>query len=763
MPGDTDAEIVALRTVLRDLVALSAIPTTWVGRGPAAVAAGLADALFGLLQLDFVFVRLRVPSVAGEVDATRGKAWNTFPAWLESHPVTSGRLSGMQIIPDVGEGVEPCRGVVIPVGINAEGGVVAAACGRLDFPTEIDQLLLRLAANHAATAFQTACFMHERTLAEEEVRQARDGLETKVAERTAELRRSEAYLSEAQRLTHTGTAALDGVTGEIIHSSDEHSRLYGFDPDRGMPSFEEFRQRVHPKDRAAWTEALRRGIEQAAVVEGEFRVVPPQGPPRYLGAIVHPVLNARGELGEFVATVVDVTERKRAEKEHRAQLWFLESMDAIDRAIQGTSDLEQMMSDVLDVVLATFGCDRAWLIYPCDPEADSRQVRMERTRPEYAGVFRLGVDIPNEPGTASVFRTMLAASGPVRFDPESDCALPAATAERFNIKSMLAMAVYPKVDKPYLFGLHQCSYPRVWASHEERLFHEIGRRLSDGLDTLLMFRNLRESQRKLEGSRAELAASRARIVTAADQTRRRIERDLHDGVQQRLVSLALDQRQAEAMVPAELRELQAQLSRVTDGLAGAMTELQEISRGIHPAILAQGGLSAALKTLARRSAVPVLLEVRAETRLPEPVEVAAYYIVSEALTNTAKHAHASAVHVAVDACDGVLRLSIRDDGCGGADPTRGSGLIGLTDRVDALGGTIDVASPRAEGTTLLVTLPIEELTALRRAVEGSGRCRSRRSPITTSRNPVSQASRASKVPLVPMTGAPCAGIVGNTQ
>ena len=296
---------------------------------------------------------------------------------------------------------------------------------------------------------------------------------------------------------------------------------------------------------------------------------------------------------------------------------------------------------------------------------------------------------------------------------------------------MLAMAVYPKVDRPYLFGLHQCSYPRVWASHEERLFHEIGRRLSDGLDTLLMFRNLRESQRKLEGSRAELAASRARIVTAADQTRRRIERDLHDGVQQRLVSLALDQRQAEAMVPAELRELQAQLSRVTDGLAGAMTELQEISRGIHPAILAQGGLAAALKTLARRSAVPVLLEVRAETRLPEPVEVAAYYIVSEALTNTAKHAHASAVHVAVDASDGVLGLSIRDDGCGGADPTRGSGLIGLTDRVDALGGTIDVASPRGEGTTLLVTLPIEEPTALRRAVEdppsrlaGSFRCSS---------------------------------------
>jgi signal transduction histidine kinase len=335
-------------------------------------------------------------------------------------------------------------------------------------------------------------------------------------------------------------------------------------------------------------------------------------------------------------------------------------------------------------------------------------VPAERTRPEYAGALGADADILNEPEVAGVSRSLLAADGPVRFDPESDRALPPELAERFDIKSIIAMAVHPKVDKPYAFGLHQCSHPRVWTAHEERLFHEIGRRLADALDTLLMFRNLRESRRRLEGSQAELAASRARIVTAADQTRRRIERDLHDGVQQRLVSLVLDQRQAQVMVPAELPGLQAQLSRVADGLAGTMEELQEISRGIHPAILAQGGLATALKTLARRSAVPVRLEVRAGTRLPEPVEVAAYYIVSEALTNAAKHAHASGVHVFVEARDGVLGLSIHDDGRGGADPSRGSGLIGLTDRVDALGGTIEVESPSGAGTTLLISLPIEE-------------------------------------------------------
>ena len=187
----------------------------------------------------------------------------------------------LKIIPDAGAGAGPCRGVVIPIGVNAEGGVVAAACDRADYPAEIDQLLLRLAANHAATAFQSACLIRERTRAEEELRKTRDELEMKVAERTAELRRSEAYLSEAQRLTHTGTAALNGVTGEVTHSSDEHSRLYGFDPVQGVPCFEEFRQRVHPEDRAGWTEALKRVLSGAASVEGDFRIVPPQGPLRH--------------------------------------------------------------------------------------------------------------------------------------------------------------------------------------------------------------------------------------------------------------------------------------------------------------------------------------------------------------------------------------------------------------------------------------------------------------------------------------------------
>lgn len=365
-----------------------------------------------------------------------------------------------------------------------------------------------------------------------------------------------------------------------------------------------------------------------------------------------------------------------------------------------------MLGAVLDVVVAIFNCDRAWLIYPCDPEVASHRVRMERTRPEYIGAFGLGAEIPNDPEAAGAIRAVLASSSPVRFDRESGHPPPSAPAERFSVKSMIAMAVYPKTDKPYMFGLHQCSQARIWTPREERLFQEIGRRLSDALDTLLVFRDLRESERKLERGRAELAASRARIVTAADEARRQIERDLHDGVQQQLVTVRLELAALDAAMPPD-DERKSRLAHAASGLLGALEDLVEIARGIHPAVLAEGGLRPALKALARRSPVPVELDLRTETRLPAPAEVAAYYVISEALLNIAKHADASAAQVAVEARDGLLELSIRDDGRGGADARCGSGLIGLADRVDALGGTIDVVSPIGEGTRLHVTLPIE--------------------------------------------------------
>jgi signal transduction histidine kinase/predicted ATPase len=211
---------------------------------------------------------------------------------------------------------------------------------------------------------------------------------------------------------------------------------------------------------------------------------------------------------------------------------------------------------------------------------------------------------------------------------------------------------------------------------------------------------------------AEVAASRARIIAAADQARQRIERDLHDGAQQRLVSATLRLRDVQAALPPELGQLSAQLDGAVAGVNDALDEVREIARGIHPAILATGGLRPALRALARRSAVPVRLNMNAGPRLPEQVEVSAYYVVTEALTNAAKHARASAVHVGIEVTGEALRVVVADDGAGGAVVGGGTGLLGIKDRVEALGGRVHLDSPPGGGTRLTVHLPHTATTAI---------------------------------------------------
>jgi signal transduction histidine kinase len=208
-------------------------------------------------------------------------------------------------------------------------------------------------------------------------------------------------------------------------------------------------------------------------------------------------------------------------------------------------------------------------------------------------------------------------------------------------------------------------------------------------------------------ARAELNASRARIVAAADASRRRFERDLHDGAQQRLATVALQLRAAALDDTGSPEQLRHELSRAADAVTTALEEVREIAHGIHPAILSEAGLAPALRGLARRSAIPVELAVSTSERLPERVEVAAFYIASELLANVVKHAHASVVLVAAEQAKNALHLSIRDDGRGGADPAHGSGLIGVCDRAEAIGGTIVIDSPAGAGTTVQVSIPLD--------------------------------------------------------
>jgi signal transduction histidine kinase len=255
--------------------------------------------------------------------------------------------------------------------------------------------------------------------------------------------------------------------------------------------------------------------------------------------------------------------------------------------------------------------------------------------------------------------------------------------------------------------LHQVGSPvvvegRLWGAMTLNSRNELS---SDVDQRLMEFTELLATAIANAESQSELRASRSRMVAAADDARRRIERDLHDGIQQQLVSIGMELGAVEASLP-EGAELRAQVSAVSAGLRSAIDDLREISRGIHPAILAHGGLGSALKTLARRSPVPARLNATLDGRLSEQAEVAAYYVVSEALTNVARHAEASVVSIDVVQEDDALELFIRDDGVGGADERSGSGLIGLKDRVEALGGRITVDSPSGVGTSLAVTLPL---------------------------------------------------------
>jgi C4-dicarboxylate-specific signal transduction histidine kinase len=251
-------------------------------------------------------VRLCDPAGGTAVELTRGDQWNAFPEWLHRRLAAVGQLARTEVIRDPG-GPEPCRGVVIPIGVNAEGGLVAAACGRPDFPTEADQLLLSVAANHAATAFQGA-------RVQQELRQARSWLEKKVAERTAQLRRSANYLAEAQRLSSTGSFGWNVSSGEI-YWSEETFRIFQYDPSTN-PTEELILQRVHPDDVALVRQTIERAREDGEDVDVECRLVMPDGAVKHVHVVASTVSDESGGI-ELVGAVMDVSVAKEAEERIR--------------------------------------------------------------------------------------------------------------------------------------------------------------------------------------------------------------------------------------------------------------------------------------------------------------------------------------------------------------------------------------------------------------------------------------------------------------
>src|SRR6201993_1013574 len=322
MPMGFEADDLRLRTALRDLVALSAVPAAWVGRDPPAIVADLTDVLVRSLYLDFAFVRLCDPNGGAAVEIARGSAWPAFPEWLQQHLALNGRLSRREIVRETGGGARGSCGIVIPVGVDGEGGLVAAASDRTDFPSEIDQLLLSVAANHAATAFRMARLVDDHRRAEEalreserQLRRARDELETKVAERTAELRRSEAYLAEAQRLSHTGSFGWEISSGKL-YSSEETFRIFECDW-ADQPTVDLGLQRTHPLDRGRVLQTIDHARQEGRVLDFEKRLLMPDGRIKNVHIVGHPVFDDFGNFAEYAGTVIDVTDHRRAEEERQ--------------------------------------------------------------------------------------------------------------------------------------------------------------------------------------------------------------------------------------------------------------------------------------------------------------------------------------------------------------------------------------------------------------------------------------------------------------
>ena len=313
-----DCDTTRLRTTLRDLVALSTFPAAWVGQEPSAIAAGLADLLIGSLYLDFAFVRLRDPK-GGAVEVTRGNAWRSFPKWLQHHASMNGHSSLREVIPDVnaGGGGESCSGIVIPIGINSEDGLVAAASGRTGFPDEIDRLLLSVAANQAATACEGARLLYERRRAEEAVRNAHDDLERKVGERTAELQRTTAELLQREvKIRRLVDANIIGIViwsleGQIIDANDAFLRTVGYD-----------REDLHA-GRIRWTdltppEFRDRNLQAVDELKRTGTTQPSEKAYFRKDGSRVPVLIGRATFeddgNQGVAFVLDLTEHKRAEE-----------------------------------------------------------------------------------------------------------------------------------------------------------------------------------------------------------------------------------------------------------------------------------------------------------------------------------------------------------------------------------------------------------------------------------------------------------------
>jgi PAS domain S-box-containing protein len=388
----------------------------------------------------------------------------------------------------------------------------------------------------------------------------------------------------------------------------------------------------------------------------------------------------------FTGYLRDVTDRRRAAAKLRALATEQAALRRVATLVASEGDPREVFSAVTEEVSRLLGAQSANMIrYEQGAEAT---VLGGWSAPGVPSV-EVGPRVPLDGDTASVrvWRT----GRPARVDSYEGLSGELAAQLR-------GLGFRCAVAAPIVLG------GRMWGAVIVSAVHD-GAFAPGDEDRISSFAELAAQAIANAEAREELAASRARIVEAGDAERRRLERNLHDGAQQRLVATALTLRLAERRLDADPGAVRELIAAAHAEVEQALAELREIARGLHPAVLTDRGLGAALEALATRAPVPVDVVGAPADRLPGRVEAAAYYVVSEALTNVAKYAEASAVRVELDRSDGRLRVTVSDDGVGGADATSGSGLRGLADRVEALGGSLVVTSPPGAGTTLRAIVP----------------------------------------------------------
>ena len=304
------------------------------------------------------------------------------------------------------------------------------------------------------------------------------------AEKTARINER---LVLAGRAAHLGIWDWDLANNRLVWD-DRMFELYGVGKEAFSGVYEDWLKWVHPGDRARCEAEIELSLREEKEYNTEFRIVRPDGAVRHIKVNADIFRGPDGEQKRMIGVNSDITESRLAEEARLSHLLFFENMDRINRAIQGAEDLEKMMSGVLRTVLEIFDCDRAWLFYPCDPDAPSFRVPMEITKPGYPGAKLLNTDIPLPPDMARDLREALDSPEPVAYTLGTEKTINEVSAGQFGVKAMMMIALYPKSGKPWAFGLHQCSYPRVWTPEERRLLQEISRRLADSITSLLSHR-----------------------------------------------------------------------------------------------------------------------------------------------------------------------------------------------------------------------------------------------------------------------------------